>query len=174
MGAPAKRSFDHAPADAVAPATAVVASPLGPLLIGVRAAAMVRLTWSGAGAEHQRTGAGDDPLLARAARQLEEYFAGRRRAFDLPLAPPGSAFQRAVWREMLAIPYGKTRTYGDIAAAIGAAAQPVGQACGANPIPILIPCHRVIAAAGRLGGFSGGCGVETKLALLRLEGAILL
>ena len=112
-------------------------------------------------------------LLVRAVAQLREYFAGTRRAFDLPLDPPGGTFQKAVCDAMLDIPFGETRTYGDLARALHVAPQPVGQACGGNPIPILIPCHRVVAADGKLGGFSGGRGVETKLALLRHEGAIL-
>ncbi len=111
------------------------------------------------------------PLLAAAARQLDEYFAGRRRSFDLPLAPNGSPFQRRVWDEMCRIPYGATARYGDLARALGTAAQPIGQACGANPIPIVIPCHRVVAAGG-LGGFSGGAGLTSKRFLLRHEGAL--
>jgi methylated-DNA-[protein]-cysteine S-methyltransferase len=111
------------------------------------------------------------PLLAAAARQLDEYFAGRLRSFELPLAPKGSSFQKRVWDEMCRIPYGATARYGDLARALGTAAQPIGQACGANPIPIVIPCHRVVAAGG-LGGFSGGAGLTSKRFLLRHEGAL--
>ena len=111
------------------------------------------------------------PLLEEAARQLADYDAGLRTDFDLPLKVTGSAFQKAVCAEMLAIPFGETRTYGDIAKSLGQSAQAVGAACGANPLPILIPCHRVMGAGGRLTGFSGKGGVETKVALLRHEGA---
>ncbi|WP_372674439.1 methylated-DNA--[protein]-cysteine S-methyltransferase, partial [Aquicoccus sp.] len=101
---------------------------------------------------------------------LAAYFDGSRFSFELPLRVEGSAFQRAVCNAMLAIPPGETRTYGDIARDLEHPAQAVGQACGANPIPVIIPCHRVLAANG-LGGFSGGVGVEIKVWLLRHEGA---
>ena len=114
------------------------------------------------------------PLLSEAAEQLAAYFAGDLHRFNLPLAPEGSPFQNSVWREMSAIPYGVTRTYGDLAKAIRGEARAVGTACGANPIPIIIPCHRVVGADGEMTGFSGGRGVETKVALLKLEGAMLL
>lgn len=109
------------------------------------------------------------PLQAEGLRQLAEYFDGSRRVFDLPL-DWGSGLNGAVRRAMAAIPFGETRTYGEIAKRVGAPAQAVGQACGANPIPILIPCHRVLGAK-TLGGFSAPGGVETKVALLRHEGA---
>lgn len=140
------------------------ASPVGPLIVTEIDGAITALGWGRA------TPDDETPLLAEARRQLAEYFAGKRTAFDLPLAPEGSAFQRAVCDAMLAIPFGETRTYGEIAADLGASAQAVGNACGANPIPILIPCHRVLGATG-LGGYSGAGGIETKVALLRLEGA---
>jgi len=128
-----------------------------------------------------RTAAGDSakndaaptPLLRRAQKQLTEYFAGRRRSFDLPLAPQGTAFQQAVWNELAKIPFGSTSTYGSVARAIGQpqAARAVGGAIGANPLALVIPCHRVLAGDRRLTGFSGGDGVPTKVALLTLEGA---
>ncbi len=142
----------------------VMNSPVGPLGVTEEAGAITRLAW-GARAEGAET-----PLLATARRQLAEYFDGTRHAFDLPLAPAGSDFQRAVCAAMCEIPYGETRSYGDIAASLGASAQAVGTACGANPIPVLIPCHRVLGATS-LGGYSGAGGIETKVALLRLEGA---
>jgi methylated-DNA-[protein]-cysteine S-methyltransferase len=111
------------------------------------------------------------PVLRAAVDQLRAYFDGGLTEFDLPLAPRGSDFQIAVCDLMRAIPYGETRTYGDLAKDLGVAAQPVGKACGGNPIPILIPCHRVMGADGKLVGFSAKGGVETKVALLRLEGA---
>jgi methylated-DNA-[protein]-cysteine S-methyltransferase len=110
-------------------------------------------------------------LLNEAAQQLRDYDQGRRTTFDLPFRVNGSAFQQAVCDAMLEIPFGETRTYGDIARALGQSAQAVGTACGGNPIPILIPCHRVMGAGGKLTGFSGKGGVETKVALLRHEGA---
>lgn len=109
-------------------------------------------------------------MLREACTQLEAYFAGTLKHFDLPLSPAGSRFQQRVYAEMRGIAHGDTRTYGDIADAVGCSAQAVGQACGANPIPVIIPCHRVLAANG-LGGYSGAGGVETKVALLRHEGA---
>ncbi len=111
----------------------------------------------------------DDPLLARAAGQLAEFFRGERRAFDLPLAPGGTAFQGRVWEELRRIPYGETVSYGELARRIGApgASRAVGMANGANPISILIPCHRVIGSSGRLTGYGGG--VERKAFLLDLE-----
>jgi methylated-DNA-[protein]-cysteine S-methyltransferase len=108
-------------------------------------------------------------LGREAVAQLQAYFAGRLAVFDLPL-DFGAGFAEQVRRAMAAIPFGHTRTYGDLAREIGAPAQAIGQACGANPIPILIPCHRVLGAKG-LGGFSAKGGVETKVWLLRHEGA---
>ena len=139
-------------------------TPVGRLCVAEENGSITRLTWGGTpeGAE--------TPLLAEARAQLAEYFDGTRQAFDLPLRVEGSDFQRAVCDAMLAIPFGETRTYGEIASALGASAQAVGHACGANPIPIIIPCHRVLAA-GSLGGYSGAGGIETKVALLRHEGA---
>lgn len=110
-------------------------------------------------------------LLVEAARQLHEYFGRRRQVFDLPLAPAGGAFHQDVWRLMREIPFGRTATYGELARELGSAAQPVGSACAANPIAIVIPCHRVVAAKG-FGGFSGGSGLESKRFLLRHEGAV--
>lgn len=113
-------------------------------------------------------GAGS-PLLAQAAEQLGEYFAGTRRVFDLPLDLGDGARARFL-QALLDIPYGETLTYGQIGRSLGLPAQAVGQACGANPIPVIVPCHRVLGGKG-LGGYSGVGGVETKVALLRLEGA---
>ena len=143
-------------------------TPTGPLRVTEEDGTIVQVTWVAS-----RSSAADEPspLLDDAAAQIDAYFAGDLRAFDLPLKPFGSAFQRAVWAEMLRIPYGETRSYGDLAAATGGVARAVGGACGANPIPILIPCHRVLAADRALGGFSGGRGSDTKAELLTLEGA---
>ncbi len=109
-------------------------------------------------------------LLSRAIEQLRAYFAAELQVFDLPLQVAGSEFQRAVCDAMLAIPFGETRTYGDIGRDLKALPQPIGNACGANPIPVIIPCHRVLGVNG-LGGFSGRGGVETKVTLLKHEGA---
>lgn len=115
---------------------------------------------------------GDDsstPLLQRAGSQLSEYFQGKRKEFDLPLAPVGTDFQRRVWDALLTIPYGKTRSYGEIAAQIGQpkASRAVGGANNRNPIMIVIPCHRVIGANGSLTGYGGG--LDVKQYLLELE-----
>jgi methylated-DNA-[protein]-cysteine S-methyltransferase len=107
-------------------------------------------------------------LLQRAREQLYCYLDGGLTTFDLPLRPAGTAYRRAVWEALCTIPYGETRTYLDIARQAGGSARSVGQANGHNPIPLIIPCHRVVAA-GHLGGFSGGDGLETKRWLLALE-----
>ncbi len=112
-------------------------------------------------------------LVEEAGRQLKAYFARELEVFDLPLEPAGSDFQKAVCEAMTAIPYGHQCTYGDIAKKLGQSAQAVGSACGHNPIPIIIPCHRVVGANGTMTGFSGGEGVETKVWLLQHEGTLL-
>ncbi len=115
---------------------------------------------------------GETPSVLRAAAaQLEEYFSGARRSFALPLAPRGTEFQLAVWEALAGIPYGETITYGELARRVRrpAAFRAVGQANGANPLPIVCPCHRVVAAGGRLGGYGGG--LEVKRMLLALEGS---
>ena len=115
-----------------------------------------------------------DPAPFRAlAGQLREYFARERRAFDLPLTPEGTPFQLATWQALTQIPYGQTISYVELARRVGrpSAARAVGAANGANPLPIVVPCHRVIAAGGKLGGFSARGGVTTKLRLLGIEGA---
>jgi methylated-DNA-[protein]-cysteine S-methyltransferase len=124
--------------------------------------ALVALDW-GWGRDQQAT-----PLLLRARDQLEEYFDGERQAFDLPLAPRGTPYRQLVWQALIRIPFGETRTYGELAATAGGAARSIGGAMATNPLPILIPCHRVVGAAGP-GGYSGGDGLETKRRLLHLE-----
>lgn len=109
------------------------------------------------------------PVLSRAALLLGRYFAGEQEAFDLPLEPSGTAFDRRVWQVLRTIPWGETRTYGEVARQAGGSPRAVGRAAGRNPIPIIIPCHRVVAADG-LGGFSAPGGGTTKRALLALEG----
>jgi methylated-DNA-[protein]-cysteine S-methyltransferase len=112
------------------------------------------------------------PVLIETERQLTEYFHGDRRAFELPIHLRGTAFQQRVWQELLRIPYGQTRSYGHLAVAIGngSASRAVGLANSKNPLSIVVPCHRVIGAAGRLTGFAGG--LETKARLLELERAL--
>jgi methylated-DNA-[protein]-cysteine S-methyltransferase len=141
-------------------------TPLGALTLFAEAGAIVALEWG----EAPRAPLPPEPLLREAATQLQDYFDGLRRDFDLPLAPAGTPFRRTVWAALTRIPYGATWSYRDLAAAVGCrSARAIGQANGANPIPILIPCHRVIAANGGLGGYSGGDGVATKRYLLDLE-----
>lgn len=140
-----------------------IPTQFGPLTLTEDDGAIVRVDWDGDGTD-------ETPLLVEAARQLRAYDAGELEVFDLPLRVAGSDFQRAVCAQMSAIPFGDTVTYGDIAKALDQSAQAVGSACGGNPIPIIIPCHRVMGAKG-LTGFSGKGGVETKVALLRHEGA---
>lgn len=108
------------------------------------------------------------PLLQEAARQVEAYLNGRLQDFDLPLQAKGSDFAKSVWAEMLKIPYGRTRTYGDVAHVLQAPAQLVGQACGQNPIAVIIPCHRIVGT-NWLGGYTSDLGVDAKAYLLDLE-----
>jgi methylated-DNA-[protein]-cysteine S-methyltransferase len=141
-----------------------IKTPVGHLGLVEENGQITRLIWN-ARDSGERTAVLDEGL-----RQLGEFFDGVREVFDLPLAPEGSEFQQQVYAAMLKIPKGQTRTYGSIARELGVPAQPVGQACGANPIPVIIPCHRVVASDG-LGGFSGDGGVEMKIALLKFEQA---
>jgi O-6-methylguanine DNA methyltransferase len=160
-------------------------SPVGPLFAAVDGeGALVRLTFLDAAdpdaaeaAERRRLAAAEGVEPERsgercraAAAQLGEYFAGRRRSFDLPLAPRGSAFQRAVWDELARVPYGRTVSYGELAERMGrpGASRAVGGANNKNPLPIVVPCHRVIGADGSLTGYGGG--LDKKRALLALEG----
>lgn len=140
-----------------------VQTPTGDVTLTEEGGAIIQVNWGGNGHDHTA-------LLDRAAQQLVAYFEDPTNTFDVPLKVEGSAFQQAVCDAMRAIPVGHTRTYGDIARDLSVPPQAVGQACGGNPIPIIIPCHRVLGASG-LGGFSGAGGVETKVALLRHEGA---
>ena len=143
-------------------------TPLGEVTISEDGGAIVALDW-GRGRDQEAT-----PLLRQARDQLQEYFDAKRMSFDLPLAPVGSDFQKRVWAALCAIPPGETRSYADIARAVGSAPRAVGGANGANPIPLFIPCHRVIAADGSLGGYSGGDGPATKRYLLDHESRALL
>jgi len=146
--------------------SAVFDSPVGPLTVSEDDGSVVRVRFGGHG------GNDESALLAAVGEQLYGYFYCELEAFDLPLDPGGTDFQRAVWTAMRSIPRGRTWTYGGLARAIGrpGGARAVGAACGANPIPVLIPCHRVLGS-GHIGGYSGGDGLATKRALLALEGA---
>jgi methylated-DNA-[protein]-cysteine S-methyltransferase len=147
-------------------------TPIGTLLIAGDGEAVRRIDFpkNGKASAPERgwTESARGPV-GQAARQLTEYFAGRRAGFDLPLAPEGTEFQRTVWRNLQDIPYGETISYGELAKRVGnpKASRAVGAANGQNPIPIVIPCHRVIGANGKLTGFGGG--LPTKEALLALE-----
>ncbi|MHA3841367.1 methylated-DNA--[protein]-cysteine S-methyltransferase [Sphingomonas aestuarii] len=148
-------------------------SAVGELTLVASDAGLVAVLWSHDDVDRVRLGervADDDhPVLIAAATQLDDYFAGRRTAFDLPLDFRGTDFQKSVWAALLTIPFGETRSYGDIARQIGrpTASRAVGAANGRNPISIIAPCHRVIGANGSLTGFAGG--IEAKRLLLALE-----
>jgi methylated-DNA-[protein]-cysteine S-methyltransferase len=139
-------------------------SPVGALGADAVDGAVTALHWGRDGT------LAEGPLYKQMADELAAYFAGTLQKFQTPVAPRGSAFQQRFSAALCAIPYGETRTYGELANDLGVSAQAIGQACGANPIAIIIPCHRVLAAGG-LGGYSGAGGIEAKVALLRLEGA---
>ena len=147
-------------------------SPVGRLALQAEGETLTGVRWAGAG-ERTRNDK-PSPVLKEARRQLERYFAGRLKAFDLPLAARGTDFQKSVWKMMREIPYGETATYGGMAMALGSGPRAVGMACGRNPIPIIVPCHRVLGSGGKEGGFSGGQGLPTKRKLLALEGVVLL
>lgn len=153
-----------------------IPSPIGRLELGGDGRAVVSLSIESRGAlpfdaipEHP------DAVLACAATQLAEYFAGTRQRFEVPVQTRGTAFQSAIWDQLSALEWGTVTTYGrlGLGAGLASAGRAVGQAIGANPVPILIPCHRVLGSDGRITGYSAGQGITTKLALLRLEGVLL-
>lgn len=141
----------------------------GRLAVGVEDGAVTDIHFERSRDWPQNYVEGETPLHREAFRQLEEYFAGSRRLFDLPLAPAGTDFQLRCWNALRAIPYGETRSYGDVARAVGSprAFRAVGMANNRNPIVIVIPCHRVIGSDGKLVGFGGG--LDVKASLLELE-----
>ncbi len=143
--------------------TAKISTPYGLLSISEHNGAITKIDWRRP--EEPQT----SPLLEEAAKQIKAYFEGRLKTFDLPLAPKGDSFQQSVCKLISEIPYGETTTYGAIAEKLGIYGQPVGNACGGNSIPIIIPCHRVLAVDG-IGGYSGDGGIERKIELLKLEG----
>ena len=147
-----------------------IPSPLGPLRLRARGDELAALHLPNDTAVPDEPGRTSD-VLALAADELREYFAGHRRTFTVPLRPEGTGFQQLVWRALLAIPFGVTCSYGHIAASIGrpSASRAVGAANGRNPIAIIVPCHRVIGASGHLTGYGGG--MDAKRWLLAHEGA---
>ena len=152
-----------------------IPSPLGDITLACDGEALTGLWFAGQAHElyglDPRHEERPHPLFYQAEAWLRLYFAGQEPDFTPPLAPRGSAFQQAVWRELLTIPYGQTLTYGELARRLGCpSARAVGQAVGRNPISLLIPCHRVLGAGGRLTGYAGG--LRRKAALLRLEGIL--
>jgi methylated-DNA-[protein]-cysteine S-methyltransferase len=141
-----------------------VDTPIGPLLLSTAGGRLSGVTFADTAEPRSR-----EPVLLEAEAQLRAYFAGELERFDLPLAPRGTPFQLSVWDALLEIPYGSTTTYSELAAAIGrpSACRAVGAANGRNPLAVIVPCHRVIGAAGGLTGYGGG--VERKRLLLALE-----
>ena len=139
-------------------------TPLGDLTLSEDHGAIVALDW-GWGRDQTETA-----LLLRGRAQLHAYFDGSLKRFELPVAPAGSTYRQLIWAELMRIPFGQTRSYAEIARQAGGSPRSVGGANGANPIPIIIPCHRVVATTG-LGGYSGGEGLSTKRFLLALEQA---
>lgn len=143
-------------------------SPIGPLTVFAENDTIIVIESGRVPGE-----ASTDPLLIEARTQLDAYFDGKMAKFDLPLAPDGTPRQKEIWTVMNRIPYGTTITYGELADLTGSGAQAVGGVCGANPIPIVQPCHRVVGAKNALTGFSFAGGTETKYQLLKLEGIML-
>ena len=146
-----------------------LASPVGPLTLAASDDALVAIDFPNHPAERDARPVARHAILDHAARELGEYFAGRRKRFTVPLAPIGTEFQRLVWSALATIPFGETWSYGELARAIRkpSASRAVGAANGKNPLPIIIPCHRVIGASGALTGFGGG--LPTKQWLLAHE-----
>ncbi|MDP2331866.1 MAG: methylated-DNA--[protein]-cysteine S-methyltransferase [Reyranella sp.] len=153
-----------------------IESPVGRLALEADDDCVTGVRWASPGerATSSMTGAGKaDPILKEATRQLDRYFGRKLRRFDLPLAAHGTDHQKRVWAMMRDIPFGETATYGGMAMALGSGPRAVGMACGRNPLPIIVPCHRVLASGGKEGGYSGGRGLPTKRQLLALEGVVL-
>jgi methylated-DNA-[protein]-cysteine S-methyltransferase len=149
-----------------------IESPVGRLALEADDDCVTSVRWAGAG----ECAAEEEPnaVLREATLQLDRYFKRKLRRFDLPLAARGTDHQKRVWAMMRDIPFGETATYGGMAIALGSGPRAVGLACGRNPIPIIVPCHRVLGAGGKEGGFSGGQGLPTKRQLLAIEGVVLL
>ncbi|WP_052120831.1 methylated-DNA--[protein]-cysteine S-methyltransferase [Inquilinus limosus] len=148
-------------------ATATIDTPVGPVRITVAGGVV-------AAVDHVQDPPDEvppkDKLLRKAIRQIEEYFAGKRRRFDLPMAPAASPFQQRVRQAVIDIPYGEAASYGGVAHILNSGPRAVGQACGRNDLVLLVPCHRVIGAGGTLGGYGSASGLERKRRLLEFEG----
>ena len=142
-------------------------TPIGLLTIELSGDALTLLEFGAHG--EAMAGAPANGLAGETARQLAAYFAGKLKQFDLPLRAAGTPFRQKVWRALREVPFGQTRSYGEIAQAVDSAPRAVGGACGANPIAIIVPCHRIVGAGGWIGGFSGGDGCATKNILLEHE-----
>ena len=153
---------------------ATIDSPIGRLELVSNGEALTRLSIDGSDYPLQHGGrpGSPDKVIEQATGELDEYFAGKRTEFEAPIALVGTEFQQAIWLALLGVPFGQTATYGELAAAAGypKAARAVGGAVGANPVAIIVPCHRILASDGKLTGYSNGNGVETKKQLLDLEG----
>jgi methylated-DNA-[protein]-cysteine S-methyltransferase len=150
-----------------------VETPIGRLALEADGDRLVGTWWASPGERASKANrAKPGPVLREAARQVHRYFRGKLRRFDLPLEMRGSDHQRRVWKMMQDIPWGGTATYGGIAAALGSGPRAVGTACGRNPIPVIVPCHRVLGSGGSIGGYSGGRVLATKRDLLALEGVV--
>ncbi len=145
-------------------AYATLHGPVGWITVFAEDGAVVALEWGRT--EAAVSGPGLDSALA----ELERYLNGEPVTFSIPVSPDGGPFRERVWRRLMAIPWGGTASYGALAAELGTSARAIARACATNPIPIIIPCHRVVAATGGLCGYSGGDGIATKAALLALEG----
>ena len=153
----------------------VIDSPVGRLKLVADRSSLLAVLWPNDGPSRVKSDETCEdlhhPILREAERQLSEYFGRKRKTFELPMRFIGTAFQTRVWQHLLTIPYGQTRSYGHLAAALGmgAAARAVGRANSKNPLSIIVPCHRVVGVSGKLTGFAGG--LETKATLLELESA---
>lgn len=147
-------------------------SPVGRLALESDDDCVTSVRW--AGSDERAAEEAPDAVLKEATRQLDRYFRRKLHRFELPVLARGTDHQKRVWAMMRDIPFGETATYGGMATALGSGPRAVGMACGRNPIPIIVPCHRVLAAGGREGGFSGGRGLPTKRQLLAIEGVVLL
>jgi methylated-DNA-[protein]-cysteine S-methyltransferase len=151
----------------------IMESPVGKLKLIASDEALVEIRWQSDKPQRVRPEEpvedANHPVLEKSEQQLNEYFAGKRKSFSIPLDMQGTPFQKNVWEALLAIPFGETRSYGDLAKLLGNpnATRAVGAANGRNPLPIIVPCHRVIGSSGKLTGFGGG--LDTKARLLKLE-----
>lgn len=146
-----------------------VETPIGALTVFEENGAITRLAWA---AGRTVRNPKPTPVLKDARDQLKAYFEGRLKRFSLPTAPRGTAYERKIWGALARIPCGQTLSYGSLAQKLSTGPRAVGRACGANPIPIIVPCHRVLGAGGAMHGYSGKGGVDTKAFLLRLEGGL--